>query len=203
MLRRDRRVTTAGDVVNGLLSHLNLLTKVREQQAAIVWEEVVGRPIAAKTEVVSAQRGVLQVRAQTPAWAQELALQEGQIRRRLNEKLGGDIIREIRFSTRGPFRHSEQQQQQPAVPHPRPKELDAVVLGPQEKAAIGEAVAEIGTPDIADALERAVTRQMRLARWRLDHGWRPCGRCGELVFGDDLCVGCRIAAREEPQAREA
>ena len=198
MLKRDRRVTTVATVVKDVLSHLELWAKTREQQAAIVWDEVVGGPIAAKTEVIEASRGVLHVRAHTPVWAQELTMQEAEIRRRLSEKLGGDFIREIRFSTRGPFHPRQEQPQEPAVPRPTRGELAAVTLDAAEKAEITEAARDAATPELAASVQRAMNAQMRLSKWRAQHGWRPCCKCGELTYGAQECAACRVAGRERP-----
>ncbi len=169
MLKRDSRVGTAGEAVQGLLRGLGLWDRARQEQAAVVWEDVVGKAVAAKTEVIRVDRGVLYVKTQGAAWAQELALHEGEIRQRLNDKLGGNVVREIRFSTRGRVQSSEQDEQERAAPHPAREELEAVALTDEEKAAVAEA-AKATAPELAPMVQRLLVAQMRLDRWRQQHG---------------------------------
>jgi predicted nucleic acid-binding Zn ribbon protein len=202
MLKRDGRITTTAAIVRELLSHLELLEKTREQQAALIWDEVVGGPIAAKTEVLDADRGVLFVRARTPAWAQELAMREEEIRGRLNARLGSEVIREVRFTSRGGFRQRAEEEARPGPPVPDRRDVQATPLGEDDRAAIAAAAAQATAPDLAASIQRAATCDAQLARWRLLHGWRPCGRCGELTYGSEECVACRIARRSGQRPAE-
>jgi predicted nucleic acid-binding Zn ribbon protein len=56
--------------------------------AQTVWAEVVGEAIAAAAEPVAERDGVLTIRCQGATWAQELSLMEGELLRRLGERLG-------------------------------------------------------------------------------------------------------------------
>lgn len=201
MLKRDSKVSTSGEAVQGLLRSLGLWNRARQEQAAVVWEEVVGKAVAAKTEVIRVDRGVLYVRTEGAVWAQELALHEGQILRRLRDKLGDNVVQAIRFSTRGRARPSEEEEQQRRAPNPGRGELEAIVLTEEEMAAVAEAE-KAAAPELAPAVHRLLVAQMRLDRWRRQHGWRPCVRCGELVYGADECAACRIATRRPRDADE-
>ncbi len=176
MLKRDSRVSTAGEAVQGLLRSLGLWDRARQEQAAVVWEDVVGKAVAAKTEVIRVERGVLYVRTEGAVWAQELALHEDQILRRLRDKLGDNVVQAIRFSTRGRAQPSEEEEQERAAPHPGRGELEAITLNEEEKAAVAEA-AKAAAPELAPAVQKLLAAQMRLDRWRRQHGWRP-GKCG-------------------------
>ena len=56
--------------------------------AQTAWAEVVGEAVAAAAEPVSERDGVLTVRCESATWAQELSLMEGELLRRLGERLG-------------------------------------------------------------------------------------------------------------------
>ena len=56
--------------------------------AQTVWSDAVGEAIAAAAEPVAEQDGVLTVRCQSATWAQELSLMEGELLKRLGERLG-------------------------------------------------------------------------------------------------------------------
>jgi predicted nucleic acid-binding Zn ribbon protein len=55
--------------------------------AQTVWAEAVGEAIAAAAEPVAERDGVLTIRCQSATWAQELSLMEGELLKRLAERL--------------------------------------------------------------------------------------------------------------------
>jgi predicted nucleic acid-binding Zn ribbon protein len=65
-------------------------TAPRTPLAAVqtVWVEAVGEAIAAAAEPVAERDGVLTIRCHSATWAQELSLMEGELIRRLGERLG-------------------------------------------------------------------------------------------------------------------
>ncbi len=73
-------------------------TKVREHRVFDLWESEVGGPIAKNTRPKSISRGVLFVIAKSSVWVQELTLKKPDIIKRLNIRLGGELIKDIKFA---------------------------------------------------------------------------------------------------------
>jgi predicted nucleic acid-binding Zn ribbon protein len=67
------------------------------------WVAIVGPEVARHAEPTSLRAGVLRVRADSPAWAGELAYFGGEITRRANDEIGAPLVREVRVWT-GPGR---------------------------------------------------------------------------------------------------
>lgn len=67
------------------------------------WEEVVGSSVAAHAEPTSLKQGVLRVRTDSPAWANEITYLGDEIRTRANAIVGHELVREVRVWT-GPGR---------------------------------------------------------------------------------------------------
>ena len=66
-----------------------------------VWPEVAGPAIAEEAEPVSESAGSVTVGCRSAVWAHELELLGGELRERLNERLGGGSeVRELRFAVR-------------------------------------------------------------------------------------------------------
>ncbi|MEB3358068.1 MAG: DUF721 domain-containing protein [Synechococcales bacterium] len=63
------------------------------------WSEVVGPAVAAHARPLAIQRQVLKVATSSPVWAQNLAFQRCQILKKLNDRLSGQSLTDIRFST--------------------------------------------------------------------------------------------------------
>jgi hypothetical protein len=70
--RRKSHPTRIGGIVEQVLAEAGLLTAVREQQAGQEWPTYAGERIAAVTECVSVERGVLHIRVKSAAWRNEL-----------------------------------------------------------------------------------------------------------------------------------
>ncbi|MDJ0800621.1 MAG: DciA family protein [Calothrix sp. MO_167.B12] len=89
--------------VNHILGCLQIESQLEEQPLQIIlrlWTEVVGEAIAAHTQPLLIQRGVLRVATPSAAWAQNLAFE----RRRLLVKINAVVpspLKDIRFSTAG------------------------------------------------------------------------------------------------------
>jgi predicted nucleic acid-binding Zn ribbon protein len=74
----------------------------REGHFAIIrlvkaWPEMVGETIARRTEIVSLKFHTAVVKVSGAMWIQELNLMKAQILSRVTERLGGDVVRELRF----------------------------------------------------------------------------------------------------------
>jgi hypothetical protein len=63
------------------------------------WDEIVGPGVAANAEPTSLRRGLLKVRATSPAWAQELTFLAAEIVARANAIAGAETVREVRVWT--------------------------------------------------------------------------------------------------------
>ena len=99
-MSRDRRgrsspPVTAGSAARALAARVAPDTPLGSVQA--VWPGVVGDPIAAVTTIISERAGDLEVGCESAVWADELSMMEPQIRDRLNEKLGDQSIKTIKF----------------------------------------------------------------------------------------------------------
>ncbi len=80
-----------------LLDRTGLATGVKQQTALERWSEIVGSTIAKNTDPESIDHGILTIRVTTPTWRQELYFKKNDIIKKLNQELGDETIREIRF----------------------------------------------------------------------------------------------------------
>jgi predicted nucleic acid-binding Zn ribbon protein len=86
-----------GDALNKMLKSLGLDKYAKQAEAAQVWPEVVGERIAEVTQVVTVENGVMRVSVRDSLWIQELSFLKNEIISRLNERLGDEIIKDIRL----------------------------------------------------------------------------------------------------------
>jgi hypothetical protein len=131
-----------------------------------------------------------------------LSYHKADILRRLNDRVGAragePVIKDLRFQSRGLSRPKTSESE--TVPdHPTPEELDDIELSPTTLQAIDESIAIVSDPHVRGALRELRIADMRLRLWRLDQGWTPCPRCGDLAPPEPgalkqvSCRRCRLA----------
>ena len=92
---RDPRAMSEN--VQALLSRMGWTEHIEVASVTARWREVIGDQIADHCEPVSFDEGVLLLRASSSAWATQMQLMSGQVRHRLNEEFGREVVKELRF----------------------------------------------------------------------------------------------------------
>jgi len=96
-LRPDRWEAPA-DVLPKLMQRLGLKERLHEVEVIEAWGQIVGEFIAAHSTPVALREGVLYVRVLQPALHYELEqISKIDILRKLKQRFGGKVIRDIRF----------------------------------------------------------------------------------------------------------
>lgn len=70
---------------------------LREQEVLQEWSKIVGPGVADHSRAIALQDGVLLVQVESSVWAQELSLLKPRIQQALNERLGADAVKDVRF----------------------------------------------------------------------------------------------------------
>ena len=92
---RDPRAMSTN--VDALLRRMGWTEHIEVAGVTARWREVIGDQIADHCEPVSFEEGVLLLRASSSAWATQMQLMSGQVRHRLNEEFGREVVKELRF----------------------------------------------------------------------------------------------------------
>jgi predicted nucleic acid-binding Zn ribbon protein len=96
-LRPDRWQAPA-DVLPKLMQRLGLKERLHETEVMEAWSKIVGDFIAAHSAPVALREGILYVRVLQPALHYELEqVSKIDILRKLKQRFGGKVIRDIRF----------------------------------------------------------------------------------------------------------
>ena len=96
-LRPDRWQAPA-ELLPKLMQQLGLSERLRESEVIDAWKQIVGDFIAAHSAPVSLRAGVLYVRVLQPALHYQFEqISKAEILRKLKQRFGARIIREIRF----------------------------------------------------------------------------------------------------------
>ncbi len=93
--QRMRFPLPLGDVARQEFSVLGLTERMREADIWRFWPEVVGPVVAARAMPLRIIKGTLTVAVSSGPWMQELRFLTAMMRDKLNERMGGDVVREI------------------------------------------------------------------------------------------------------------
>jgi predicted nucleic acid-binding Zn ribbon protein len=95
---RPDRVQPVADLLPKLMQRLGLSERVQEEEIIRAWAAVVGEFIAAHSQPKNLRDGVLYVQVLQPALHYQLdRISKPHVLRKLKQRFGGKIIRDIRF----------------------------------------------------------------------------------------------------------
>jgi hypothetical protein len=90
-------------VLRELLEGWGVQTKILEAQAVLCWKEVAhevaGAALARLSEPLTVRRGTLLVSVEGSVWKHQLSFLKRDIIERLNHRVGGEVIQDIRIVT--------------------------------------------------------------------------------------------------------
>ena len=95
--RKSQAPQRVGDLLKSFFD-VNMPKNIGEEGRVLsLWSRAVGQDISRQTHPVSFRNGILFVETRHPVWTAELSSRRHSIRKKLNEALGKDLIREIHF----------------------------------------------------------------------------------------------------------
>jgi len=140
MAERKRPPGRVGDALRQVVQRIDPDRRLAVYRLWTFWDEEVGPAVAARAEPSAFRDGVLSVRVAGAAWMQELQFMKEDLRQRLNQRLGGEPIRDIYFVS-----GAVQRAAKPAPVAPPPPPEPPIALPPikdEQLAAVMKRLAE-------------------------------------------------------------
>jgi len=158
--RRPRmvRAARAGDLLGGLLQGLGLSERMVQYRAVLLWNEVVGPQIAARTRPERIRDGILEVSVDQPVWMQQLQLLKPQLLGKLNAQLGEAPLRDI-FLKRGKITAPA-----PTAAAPAPPAWRKMELSPAEQTGLQKILGGVADEELRRGLESLLVKQAKLTK---------------------------------------
>jgi predicted nucleic acid-binding Zn ribbon protein len=94
---QHRSIKPIGFALDELVNSLGINKKLKEYDAIIYWDSVVGKQIAKMASATRITQGVLFVHVKTSTWRNELTLRKKEIIDKLNTVVGLDAVKDIKF----------------------------------------------------------------------------------------------------------
>ena len=86
-----------GEVLGNSLKRLDLSFRLSEYGVWPVWDEVVGKTIAANAQPEKIRNGTLFVKVSSSVWMQQLQFMKDMIAEKLNQRLNREVVKNIFF----------------------------------------------------------------------------------------------------------
>jgi predicted nucleic acid-binding Zn ribbon protein len=83
--------------IYSMLHRFGIDNAIAQNQALNIWNDIVGNTVAKNTEPDRVEHGVIIVKVSSPTWRQELYFQKKEIIHKINNTIGKNVIRDIRF----------------------------------------------------------------------------------------------------------
>lgn len=131
-----------GDVARQEFTALGLADRLREADIWRLWPEVVGPTVASRAMPLRIIKGTLTVVVSSGPWKQELGFLKGMMKDKLNDRLGGEVVKDIVLKSG----RVEQYAESPPEEVPRKKRLTA-----RQLTYIDEQSADIADPETREA----------------------------------------------------
>jgi len=181
-VKRQGRQTQLGASLNGLLGRLDKKNPGRavSARAGSAWQTIVGPAVRGHTTGAYMRDGTLIVYVDSPVWATELSAMAERYRVALNEEIGQDLVREIRFSVSRKVieQHRIVALETEQADFYQADNVPSVPLSPAELSQVEASVESIPDPELREAVLRATVKDLEWKRGIAAHNSREEPREG-------------------------
>lgn len=190
-----------GRYVNDAIRNLNAGKAIEFHRLREAWLQAVGPILAGQAEPTRVRGAILYVTVSSPAWSQEIQMQQRLILDRLKERLGRAPTKIVCWvgqphavvgppsKSRGPA----QEEAAPWVTVPIPSDRQARI-----ESTLAELRDEGQRAKLRGLLELAVRREL----YYLEQGQLPCPVCGSMrPIEEESCPTCRREKMEEAERK--
>src|SRR6185503_20761920 len=97
MAKKSLPIESLGSVLEQSLKRLDLVARLDQYAVWPIWNDVVGAMIARNAQPEKIRNGTLFVKVSSPVWMQQLQFMKEMIAGKLNQRLNGEIVKNIFF----------------------------------------------------------------------------------------------------------
>jgi len=83
--------------IDSMLKRFGIDNAIAQNKALNNWNEIVGERVARNTQPDKVEHGVIFVKVSSSTWRQKLYFQKKEILQKINNAIGKNVIRDIRF----------------------------------------------------------------------------------------------------------
>ncbi len=97
--KKNKEFTHMGSLIEDIITSIRPESDKKMMGIWKVWKQAAGDMIASHAQPEAFKGGLLIVKVTGSVWAQQLQFQKKELIQKLNEKLGSDLVKDMRFKT--------------------------------------------------------------------------------------------------------
>jgi len=158
------------DSLKKSLKGLGLEKKIREKRTVYLWDKLRSGELINHTQGSYFKNGILFVTVSSPVWSQQLMFLKHDLIRKINQELGGNFLKDVRFQSGVIERNLED------------KELNEekwvqIPLNEEELEEIEETSSLVREEAVREKLKSFLVKGKKLRKLREKQGWKVCSLC--------------------------
>ena len=165
-MRKRTTQTTLGDAIGGYLRRVDKKGHLVQARVAEAWKAAAGPEIARHTAGVFWREPELVVYVDSPIWATELSALSSALARGLNDALGQDLVRTIRFTVSRKV-HDERRREEELAEDElfyAEDKVEPVPLTPAEVDQVRQSASVIKNEGLRETVVRATVKDLEWKR---------------------------------------
>jgi hypothetical protein len=149
-----------GEILFAALKRRGMAAKLEENAVLKLWPEAVGRQIVLQTQPDCLKDGTLFVKTTAPVWVQQLHFMKEDIRQRLNNLAGKEIVKDIHFAI------GYETSKEKAAKETQSAASGEILLKDRDKKMIEESTGYLTDRELAAILKRVMKMEISRRRFR-------------------------------------
>ncbi|AGB40043.1 putative RNA-binding protein containing Zn ribbon [Halobacteroides halobius DSM 5150] len=172
-------------LLDDTLNKLGLSRRLKEEKVLNLWSQLIGDKIGAHTQAKYINCGVLFVTVDNSTWAHQLLFMKKNLIQKINQKMGQQIVKEIRFQV-GKLNKEAVQDFSDSDP------LEDIELTSNELNKLQEITNQVEDSEIRDKFFNLLINDQKRKKWQKINDWHPCPDCSVLISPEeDKCYICQ------------
>lgn len=136
--------------------------QITRHQAWLIWDQIVGKQIAARARPLRLRQGTLEIQVDHPVWMQQLQMMKTQILDKINERVPAAGITDL-YLRKAHYPGAAARKTPPAK---KSQEWQTIELSAAESGRIDSLLEQIADPELKEELRRLFSMQMKLQKER-------------------------------------
>jgi len=175
-MKRRGRPTQLQDSLEAVLGRLDKKNAGGAASARVgaAWLAIVGASVQGHTTGAYVKDGTLIVYVDSPIWATELSAMSERYRGAINEEIGQELVRDIRFTVSRKVieQHRILRDESDTDEFYKEDDVPSVALTPPELAQVTASVSTISDPELREAVLRATVKDLEWKKGIATHNSR-------------------------------
>lgn len=189
---------SVGEVLVQAIDSMPIRRLYKEKQILWNWPAIIGPDIAAQSEAVSVEFGVLCLAVRHSVWCHHLSMMKAELIGKVNAFVGEPLVKDVRFRTMASVRKKPLETEHESAEDALWRLARAIRLSEAEREEAQVLCSGVQDDKLRQKLLRVFEKHLKLRRARAKSGWSRCASCGAPCSQEQgHCDCCQREARQQ------